>query len=176
MPKTANKTSTVSKRKATISKEADVKEVYEVDGGKVMVRILFRDGDVIEMTANELADDVRQQRIYRESIAKVQKSLDTQFIALSKLVENWRRSNSENLLRCVIAYSDTQCQNCSVVYFFAVQNSNEYNEKFSRSLTQLELDVENSEQFNMVNMKVLELPKMDLEQVKEFVNNYISST
>jgi len=175
MSRTLTKTGVVPKRKPVAPKKARVKDVYEEDGCTVIVRIFFRDGAVVEMTADELADDVRQQRIYKESVEKVQKSLESQFLALSKILEEWRQDNAEHLFRCVVAYPEVQ-QDCSEVYFFAVQNSNEYNEKFSRNLTQLELNIENSEQFNRVNLKVLELPKMDMEQVKEFVNNYISNT
>jgi len=128
---------------------------------------------MVELTEGGVADDVRHMRVYKKSTVGIQKSLESQFLALSKMLEEWRLDNAEHLLRCVVAYTETR--DCPVVYFFAVQNSNKYNMQFSRNLTLLEIKVEDSEHFDRVNLKVMELPKTDTDDVKKFAVNYACS-
>jgi hypothetical protein len=145
----------------------NVTEIFQEDILKTL-RFIYRDGGVIEETAEEVAHNVRQLHTYKETEVKLKKSLENQFTLLSKRLMEWCEVNSANLFTaCWVPIK-------SEVYFFAVQNSNAYSEEFSRNLTRLEIEVEDSEQFFLITMKVLELPKMDEKSVHEFVSNYTS--
>jgi hypothetical protein len=145
-------------------------EVFQEDVHRTL-RVIYRDGGVIEKTHDEIAHDIQQLRIHRENEVKLKKGLENQFSLLIDRLKKWCEDNSDILsMACCVPSVDY-----SKVYFFAIQNNNAYNQEFSQNLTRLEIEVEDSEQFYLVNMKVLELPKMDEEAVQKFVNNYTSS-
>jgi hypothetical protein len=98
------------------------------------------------------------------------KSLERQLSALFELLKEWSDVNSANLTMAMAHW----VPQTSRVYFFAVQNTNTYDREFSQNLTQLEMDVEDSEQFDLVSMKVLELPKMSADVVCRVISNYTS--
>jgi len=135
------------------------------------IRIVYRDNRIIETTAKEIADEISGVRLREETETKLKKSLEIQYSALSARLRKWCHDNGEHLFfACQVPSKDY-----SEVHFFAVQNSNHYIEKFSRNLTRLEIEVEDSEKFSMISMKVLELAKMDEGAVQNFVSNYFSS-
>ena len=157
----------IEKHKQATSRPVVPTEIYQEDVHK-MLRILYRNGEVVEVTAEEIANDIKQLRIYKETEEKLKRSLETQLSSLSKRLVEWCEANSSNLfMACCVPV-----KNYKRLYFLAVQNSNAYNEEFSRNLTKLEIEIEDSEQFCHINMKVLELPKMDEKGIYEFVYNY----
>ena len=148
-------------------------EVYQEDVHKI-IRILYRDGSKIEETAEGVANIVKQSHIYRVALEKMRKTIETQLWELSNRILQWCNDNSEHLFCGIMAYSEEPRKNCFDVHFFAIQNSNHYNDEFSRNLTRLEIEIEDSEQFSWIDMKVLELPKMDEEHIQKFVHNFTS--
>ena len=147
-------------QKMASSRPSNVIEIHQEDVHR-QCRIIYRNGDVIEKTSEEVANEIKQLQLLR----------DIQFSLLVERLTEWCKSNPENLLMaCFVPSSDH-----SRVYFFAVQTSNKYCHEFSRSLTRLEIEVEDSEQFNLINLKVLELPKMSEEDMHNFVVSYNSS-
>jgi len=143
------------------SNPLDVIEIHQEDIHR-QCRIIYRNGDVIEKTSEEVADDVKKLCILRE----------LQFSSLFKRLTEWCKVNPDNLLMACCERSEDY----SKAYFFAVQNSNAYCKEFSRSLTRLEIEVEDSEKFNLINLKVFELPEMDEDTMQKFVANYTSNT
>ena len=147
-----------------------VTEIFQEDIHRTL-RVIYRDGDVIEQSAEEIAHAIQQLRIHKESEAKWKKGLESQFSSLLERLSEWCRVNSANLsMACCVP-----SKSYSTVHFFAVQNSNAYNQEFSQNLTRLEIEVEDSEQFCLISMKVLELPQMGEESVHKFIANYTSS-
>ena len=163
-------TTTIEVYQDTTSSSANLTEIYQEDVHKTL-RIIYRDGNVVEKTAEEIANDIHQLRIYKETEEKLKRSLEIQLSQLSKRLMEWCKVNSSNLfMACCVPV-----KNYSRIFFIVVQNSNAYNEEFSRNLTRLEIEVEDSEKFCHINMKVMELPMMSEADIYNFVHNYTSN-
>lgn len=167
-------TELLQKEVPVLPARCDVSEIHQEYPHK-KVQIIYRDGSKIEQSEEEVADAVRQSHVYKMSLDKMQKTIETQLYELSSRLQAWCNANAEHLSYGIVAYGGVSRKNCFDVHFFAVQNSNTYSDEFSENLSQLEIEVEDSEQFSFVDMKVLELPNMDEERIRKFVNNFITS-
>ena len=112
------------------------------------IRVIYRDGKIVVSELRNFASFYTLPLVHR--------------------CAEWCVGNREHLLMACYTLSD----DCSAVGFFAVQDSNQYNEVFSRSLTRLQMEVEDSEGYANMRLVVMELPKMDEASLREFASNY----
>ena len=150
-----------------------VTEIYQEDIHRLL-RFMYRDDSVIEESVETIAQYVKQLHIFNELKQKQQNSLMAQLSELIKRLVTWCQANAEQLSMPYLAWPERQESANFEVYFFAVQNSNQYNEEFSRNLTRLEIEIEDSMQFSSVDLRVMELPKMNEKDVCEFAQIYTS--
>ena len=157
-------------RKPIANEPLGVVEIYQEDGDRVL-RILYNDGDVVETTSGDIAGVIRRLHIHQENEEKLRKTFETQLTQLINRLTAWCHANTNNLsMACWVPQN-----NHSVIHFLVVQADNAYSREFSRSLTQLEIEIEDSEQFSLFIVKVMELPYMDKDSVGRFVQNYTSN-
>jgi hypothetical protein len=146
-------------------------DLYEEDGARKL-RFIFRNGEVVDESAETVAHYIKQLHTLRGSKEKQKESIAHQIALLSERLTQWCRDNSAHLFMPYLALSDVKDASNLEVYFFAVQNSNEHNEDFSRNLTRLEMEIEDSTLFSTIDLKVMELPKMDEDAVRKFMQDY----
>ena len=145
-------------------------EIHQEDDNRVL-RILYYNGDVAETTPRDIADVIKRLHINRANEAKLRKNFETQLTRLIERLTAWCHANTQHISMAVWVPQD----NYSVIHFLVVQNDNVYNEEFSRNLTRLEIEIEDSEPFSHFIVKVMELPHMDEGSIDQFVQNYASN-
>ena len=146
-------------------------EIHQEDDNRVL-RILYYNGDVAETPPRDIADVIKRLHINRENEAKLRKNIETQLTRLIDRLAAWCHANAHHISMAVWVPQD----NYSVIHFLVVQTDNVYNEGFSRNLTRLEIEIEDSEPFSHFIVKVMELPYMDEGSLDRFVQNYTSNT
>jgi predicted O-linked N-acetylglucosamine transferase (SPINDLY family) len=149
-----------------IKSNVDQKDkVYEEDLHKTY-SVIYRDGMVIERTAEELAQATRTLITTREQTEKRRESLQQQLLKLYTTLKTWSQENQSELSATYIV---PRHEVIGGFLFLAVQKDNKYNAEFSRNLTLLENEIEESNNFNLISLKVFEMPKISEETIQSFL-------
>jgi hypothetical protein len=144
----------------------DIKnQVYEEDLHKIY-SVIYRDGVVIERTSEALASAVRELTVAREQSEKRNELLKRQLLKLYANLEKWCQENQSELSA---AYIIPRHEIIGGFLFLAVQKDNKYSNTFSRNLTLLENNIEESDDFSLINLKVFEMPKISEKTIQSFL-------
>ena len=121
------------------------------------IQFTYRNGEAIGKTDEAIAHYAEQTHGLKKN-KRQRKSIEGQLTSLLVRVVEWSKDNSAHIFVSYLTLADSGQSANLEVHFFAVQNDNVYDAEFSRSLTRLEIEIENSTQFSLIRLKVMELP------------------
>jgi len=139
--------------------------IYEEDVHKKYT-ILFRDGSVIsDRTAEDVARAVRYTENAVLQNEKLRSHLLGQVQKLDERLQNWCQEHSSEISTACLVPSVIQGK----LWFAVMKRDRCYSEDFADNLSQLEIDIEDSENFDSIMFCVMDFPNMPRDQFERAI-------